>query len=64
MICAMAVLAVKPQRWRTPHEYPPLMSHIIKMARFMMIQAAFQDSLAVQDPVTKKEPNDLSYVTG
>ena len=41
MLYAMAVLAVKPQGWRSANEYPPIMSHIIKMARFMIIQMAY-----------------------
>ena len=63
MICAMAVLAVKLDGWRTPHDYPPLMSHIIRMARFMVVQAAFQDISADQDLTAEEEPNHLSYLT-
>ena len=57
----MAVLAVKPQGWRNAHEYPPIMSHIIKMARFMIIQTAFQD--CPSDPAMDQEPDLLGHVT-
>ena len=41
MLYAIAILAVKPQGWRSANEYPPIMSYIIKMARFIIIQMAF-----------------------
>ena len=63
MTCAMAVLAVKLQGWRTAHEYPPIMSHIIKMARFMIIQAAFEFAPAIQESTTTDERDMLGYVT-
>ena len=41
MIGTMSVLAIKPEGWRSASEYPPMISHIIKMARFIIIQMAF-----------------------
>ena len=62
MLCAMAILTVKVQEWRNVHEYPFIMSQIIKMARFMIIQTTFQ--LIEKEFVTesKKESNMLKSI--
>ena len=63
MLCAMAILAVKPQGWRSANEYPPIMSHIIKMARFMIIQMAFQQVDEDHEQPEEEEPDLLALVT-
>ena len=40
LICAMAVLEHGEFGWRDPESYPPILSRIIKVARFMVVQQA------------------------
>ncbi|KAL8819264.1 MAG: hypothetical protein Q9223_002272, partial [Gallowayella weberi] len=63
MLCAMAVLAVKAQGWRSANEYPPIMSQVIKMARFMIIQMAYQQVDRDHEYAAEEEPDLLALVT-
>lgn len=38
LVCALAILGVKENGWRGPDQYPPTLSAMIKIARFMVIQ--------------------------
>jgi hypothetical protein len=38
MVCALAVLGVKEDGWKGPEQYPPILSAVIKIARFMVVQ--------------------------
>lgn len=41
LVCALAVLGVRERGgWRTPEDYPPILSKVIKLARFMVVQRA------------------------
>jgi hypothetical protein len=42
LVCAMAVQGWGPSkaRWRDPSSYPPILSRVIKVARFMVVQKA------------------------
>ena len=40
LICAMAVLGRGEFGWRDPESYPPILSRVIKVARFMIVQQA------------------------
>jgi hypothetical protein len=42
MVCAMAILGLRERGWRTPKDYPPMLSSIVKVARFMIIQKAIE----------------------
>jgi superfamily II DNA helicase RecQ len=42
MVGAMAVLGLREKGWRTPEDYPPILSSVIKVARFMIIQKAIE----------------------
>ena len=42
LVCAMVLLAVTPQGWMDQYQYPPVISRVIKVARFMVIQSALQ----------------------
>ena len=44
MICALAVLGMKPGGWKDVHEYPPILSEVIKISRFMVVQAGYQSA--------------------
>jgi hypothetical protein len=38
----MAVLGLREWGWRTPEDYPLMLSSIVKVARFMIIQKAIK----------------------
>jgi hypothetical protein len=40
LVCAMAVLGQGETSWRDPESYPPILSQVIKIARFMVVQKA------------------------
>lgn len=40
LICALALLGVSDQGWVGPDRYPSILSAVIKMARFMVVQSA------------------------
>jgi hypothetical protein len=40
LVCAMAVLGQGEAGWRDPESYPPILSRVIKIARFMVVQKA------------------------
>jgi transposase-like protein len=40
LVCAMAVLGQGETSWRDPKSYPPILSRVIKIARFMVVQKA------------------------
>ena len=42
LICALAVLGVKEDGWKGPEQYPPILSAVIKIARFMVVQQALE----------------------
>ena len=59
----MAVLAVKPQGQRSANQYPSMISQIIKVARFIIIQMAYQQMDQDQEYAEDREPDLLSLVT-
>jgi len=42
LVCALAVLGVKEDSWKGPEQYPPILSAVIKVARFMVVQQALE----------------------
>jgi hypothetical protein len=42
LVCALAVLGVKEDGWKSPDQYPPVLSAVIKVARFMVVQQALE----------------------
>jgi superfamily II DNA/RNA helicase len=40
LVCALSVLGVSKLGWRGPESYPPILSAVIKCARFMVVQKA------------------------
>jgi hypothetical protein len=49
LICAMAVLGQGEAGWRTAESYPPILSKVIKIARFMVVHKALKlDPMAEQ----------------
>ena len=41
-MCALAVLGVKEDGWKGPEQYPPILSAVIKVARFIVVQQALE----------------------
>jgi RecQ family ATP-dependent DNA helicase len=42
LVCALAVLGVKEDGWKGAEQYPPVLSAVIKVARFMVVQQALE----------------------
>ncbi|TKA55481.1 hypothetical protein B0A49_13343, partial [Cryomyces minteri] len=42
LVCALAVLGVKEGGWKGPDQYPPILSAMIKIARFVVVQQALE----------------------
>lgn len=58
LVCALAVLGVKEGGWKGPEQYPPILSAVIKVARFMVVQRA----LELSEPFREDEfDSDSAY---
>jgi hypothetical protein len=44
LVCALVVLGVKQNGWKGAEQYPPVLSAVIKVARFMVVQQALEMS--------------------
>lgn len=61
LVCALAVLGVKEGGWKGPEQYPPILSAVIKVARFMVVQKALQ----ISEPFADEEfEDDSGYDSG
>ncbi|KAK4983003.1 hypothetical protein LTR50_007471 [Elasticomyces elasticus] len=49
LVCALAVLGVKEDGWKGAEEYPPILSAVIKVARFVVVQQALELSEPFED---------------
>jgi len=59
LVCALAVLGVKEEGWKGPEDYPPILSAVIKTARFMVVQQGLELSGAdLADPQDSDEETD------
>jgi hypothetical protein len=56
-VCALAVLGVKEDGWKGPKQYPPILSAVIKVARFMVVQQA----LELSEPLDDTFDDDSAY---
>jgi superfamily II DNA helicase RecQ len=58
LVCALAVLGVREDGWKGAEQYPPVLSAVIKVARFMVVQQA----LELSGPSHEAEfDNDSAY---
>jgi superfamily II DNA helicase RecQ len=58
-VCALAVLGVKEDGWKGPEQYPPILSAVIKIARFMVVQQGLELSDAdLADPQDSSDEFD------
>ena len=62
MVCALAVLGLKKTRgswaWRGVDDYPPILSKVIKVARFMVIQSAVEEIGFADESSSESEEGD------
>ncbi len=42
LVCALSVLGVREDGWRDTEDYPPILSRMIKIARFMVVVKAMR----------------------
>jgi hypothetical protein len=42
LVCALAVLGVKEEGWKGAEQYPPILSAVIKITRFMVVQQGLE----------------------
>lgn len=68
LICALAVLGIRSETgWQGPNYYPPLLSKIIKIARFMVIESALTQARQRRDlrePSQESDSSDGSALLG
>jgi hypothetical protein len=60
LVCALAVLGVKEDSWKGPEQYPPILSAVIKVARFMVVQQALELSESFADDEFDSDSADES----
>ena len=57
LVCAMAVLGRREFGWRDPESYPPILSRVIKVAQFIIVQQTlWLDPNTVQIIETWQQP--------
>ncbi|KAL1641350.1 hypothetical protein SLS61_010138 [Didymella pomorum] len=62
LVCALAVLGVKEDGWKGPEQYPPVLSAVIKVARFMAVQQALELSGSMDEDGDEDElDSDSAY---
>jgi len=59
-VCGLAVLGVKEVGWKGVDTYPPILSKLIKIARFMVVQQAF-DEVQPADEFAEFEDDGKNY---
>ncbi|KAE8555303.1 hypothetical protein EYB25_003851 [Talaromyces marneffei] len=67
LVGAMAVLGVRDRGgWRTPEDYPPILSKVIKLARFMVVRKAMELAENEDDaePASSMQENDWDSAYG
>ncbi|KAF7564171.1 telomere-linked helicase 1, partial [Pyrenophora tritici-repentis] len=66
LVCALAVLGVKEDGWKGPEQYPPILSAVIKIARFMVVQKGLEMSGPEEDSgdETDDDLDDSAYESG
>lgn len=63
LVCALAVLGVKSDGWMGPNQYPPILSAMIKISRFMVVQEALEyEQEEEEDPDSNKFVGCLNWV--
>jgi superfamily II DNA helicase RecQ len=63
MVCVLAVLGVKSDGWRDAGDYPPILSKVIKISRFMMIQTAVHAAEREGDRSDSSRPSSREHAS-
>ncbi|KAK7178346.1 hypothetical protein PSPO01_15608 [Paraphaeosphaeria sporulosa] len=58
LVCALAVLGVREDGWKGADQYPPILSAVIKVARFMIVQQALALSKPFKDDSAYESDGD------
>jgi RecQ family ATP-dependent DNA helicase len=61
LVCALAVLGVKEDGWKGAEQYPPILSAVIKVARFMVVQQALELSEPLDENEDEWDDDDSAY---
>jgi hypothetical protein len=61
LVCALAVLGVKEDEWMGLDQYPPILSGMIKVSRFIVVQQALELKKA-EDPDSSEFVGCFSWV--
>ena len=64
LVCALAVLGVKDDGWKGHDLYPPILSSVIKVARFMVVQQALELSEPFGDDQFEENSADDRHADG
>jgi hypothetical protein len=60
LVCALAVLGVgdhdASRPWKDPHSYPPILSSVIKVSRFVVVHQSFLLDPNAPDPTASHHP--------
>jgi hypothetical protein len=66
LVCGLAVLGIKKEGWKEPEQYPPILSAVIKVTRFLVVQQGLDLSGAdLADPEDSgEETDDSAYQSG
>jgi hypothetical protein len=66
LVCGLVVLGIKKEGWKGPEQYPPILSAVIKVARFLVVQQGLDLSGAdLADPEDSgEETDDSAYQSG
>jgi RecQ family ATP-dependent DNA helicase len=68
MVCALAILGVDDAGWKGVDRYPPILSRIIKISRFLVVQQAWEevqppDEFGANDEGYESDSRDYGEVT-
>jgi len=61
LVCAAAVLGVREGGFRTPEDYPPILSRVIKVARFMVVKKAVELSDEPEEEDAAELPSSMDH---
>ncbi|QKX59655.1 uncharacterized protein TRUGW13939_06792 [Talaromyces rugulosus] len=61
LVCAIAVLGVHKNSFRTPKNYPPILSRVIKVARFIVVKKAIELSNKPKEEDAAKLPSSIDH---
>jgi hypothetical protein len=63
LVCALAVLGVKEDGWKGVEQYPPILSAMIKIVRFMVVQKGLELAGPKEAKDTDNNSNDFNSST-